>query len=157
MRDCLQELLCVTWTCLSTRACDAVMCDCLQELVLHLDVSVLKSLCCTCAFLSTGAFCCTWTCLSTRACAAPGRVLVLLHELFCFCTAPGVPVYKSLCWTYACPSTKAVVLHLNVHVFKNLCCSLCVSVYKSFVLHLDVFKYRTPHTVLSYGVETNGM
>jgi hypothetical protein len=37
----------------------------LQELLLHLDVSVFMILCCTCACLSTRALCCTRTCIST--------------------------------------------------------------------------------------------
>jgi hypothetical protein len=92
-------------TCLSTRASAEPRRVCLQELlcapevsvdyiepvlhlflsvykifVQHLEVSVFKSLCCICAFLSTRALfcicaclkstrvlCCTWTCLPTRA------------------------------------------------------------------------------------------
>ncbi len=83
MRVRLLELLCCTWTCLSTRAV-LHLCVCvytsfcaapgrvyLQEsvlsvyksFVLHLDLSVYKSLCCTCVWLST-----------RELCAAPGRV-----------------------------------------------------------------------------------
>jgi hypothetical protein len=48
-------------------------------------------------------------------CAAPGHIC--LQELL---YAPGVSVYKSLCCTYGCPSTRAFVLNLAVSVFKSL-------------------------------------
>ncbi len=85
---------CCTETCLSTRAfvCTWGVCQLYtvepvlhlfvsvyKSLVLHLEVSVFNSLCCICAFLSTRALfctcaslqstrvlCCTWTCLPTR-------------------------------------------------------------------------------------------
>jgi hypothetical protein len=81
---------------------------CLQEPVLHLDVSIYTGFCATPACLSTRALCftrtclatrvlcctwmclptralfCTWTCLSARIFAAPVRVC--LQEL---CDAPG--------------------------------------------------------------------
>ncbi len=88
---------------------------CLQEPVLHLDVSIYTSfcatpaclstralcftqtclatrvLCCTWMCLPTRALCCTWTCLSARLFAAPVRVC--LQEL---CDAPG-RVYLQEC------------------------------------------------------------
>ncbi len=81
---------------------------CLQEPVLHLDVSIytgfcatpaclstralcftrtcltIRVLCCTWMCLPTRALCCTWTCLSARIFAAPVRIY--LQEL---CDAPG--------------------------------------------------------------------
>ena len=90
---CLSNIwsLCCTYACLSTRAfvctwgvfrlyraCAALSLVRLY-FVQHLEVSVFKSLCCICAFLSTRALfcicaclqstrvlCCTWTCLPTR-------------------------------------------------------------------------------------------
>ncbi len=72
--------------------------------------------------------CCLWTCVcSMAACAAPERVCLqepVLHRC--------VSVYKSLCCTGACLSTRACatpvrvclqepVLHLCLSVYKNLC------------------------------------
>ncbi len=39
------------------------------------------------------------------------------------CAAPELSLYMGLCSTYACPSTKAFVLHMvmDVSVFKDLC------------------------------------
>jgi hypothetical protein len=36
-----------------------------------------------------------------------------------FCATPRVSVYKSLCCTDVCPTTRPFVLHLNVSVFKS--------------------------------------
>jgi hypothetical protein len=116
---------CVHLRCLSNmcRACAALMRVCLQELfcspevsvdyiepvlhlflyvyksfVQHLEVSIFKSLCCICAFLSTRALfcicacmqftrvlCCTWTCLPTRV-----QCMLYLEEhslqIFWFCS-----------------------------------------------------------------------
>jgi hypothetical protein len=53
-----------------------------KSFVLHLEVSIFKSLCCTCESLSTRALCCTcaclcctWTCLPTRV-----QCMVYLEE-----------------------------------------------------------------------------
>jgi hypothetical protein len=51
----LHGLLCCTWRVCLQELCAAPACVCLQELVLNLDVSVYKNLCCTCACLSTRA------------------------------------------------------------------------------------------------------
>jgi hypothetical protein len=96
---CLQEILCCTWTYLFTRACATPVSAVTRELVLHLDVSFYKRLCCTC--LSTTDF--------------------VLHL--------DVSVYKKLCCTCMCLSTRAFVLHLDVSIYKSLCCTCkCLSV-----------------------------
>jgi hypothetical protein len=89
-------------------------CPSTRAFVLHLVVSVFKSLCCDCACLSKIALCCTWACLSTTSCAA--------HE---------VSVYKNFC---AAPGRECIqepVLHLCVSVYKSFCAHLDVSVFKS--------------------------
>ncbi len=93
---------------------------CLQEPVLHRDVSVYKSfcvhlrclssLCCTYSCPSIRALCCTWKCLSSRACAAFVHFClpelcsapVLVCSLQEFCTAPGRVCLQecSVCYTW---------------------------------------------------------
>ncbi len=75
-------------------------------------------------------------CLSTRACVE--LMCVCLQKLFC---APGVSVYKSLCWTYVCPSTGDFVCTWGVCLQESVLHSrVCPSIdgHKSFYVHLGV-------------------
>ncbi len=89
----------------------------LQQLVLRLEVSVQQQ-----PVLCQEVYCLRqlvlhMDCLSIWTCL-PTRILCALV----------VSVYKSLCCTYACPSTRAFVLRLDVSSFKNLCCTcVCLS------------------------------
>ncbi len=59
------------------------------------------------------------------------------------CAARGLSAYESLCCTFACPSTRSFVLHLDMSAFRVPVLHLCVSVYKSFVLHLYLSVYNS--------------
>jgi hypothetical protein len=102
-RVCLQEILCCTWTCLSTRACAAPVSVCLQEIL-----------------------CCTWTCMLSL-----GYYLSSWCTCKCaFMLQLDVSVYKSLCCTWRCLIcggffglfrfvAKHSVVSLHVHNTKN--------------------------------------
>ena len=70
-----------TWTSLFIRA-----------FVLHLDDSVFKSLCCTCACLSTRAFCCIWTWLKNNLNRFSLSSLLVKPKLFCLIR--GYPTWQ---------------------------------------------------------------
>jgi hypothetical protein len=91
---------CVHLGCLSTRACVALMCVRLQEILCAPVVSFYKSLCCThvCVRLQE-LLCAPWV-SSTRVCAAPIFVLFVLFL--------GMSVYKSLCFTCMWMSTRTL-------------------------------------------------
>jgi hypothetical protein len=92
----------------------------LQQLVLHLDLSV-QQLLVLCqevhGLLQLGLS------VYKSMHAAPD---VCVNQSFC--AAPGVPVYKSLWCAYACPSTGAFVPDRDVFVFNSMFCTCaCMS------------------------------
>ncbi len=115
---------------------------CLQQLVLHLDVSVYLSLCWI------------WTCLSKRA--------FVLHRDVCS-QEPVLHLYVRVLCRAACNvpggvDLQQLVLYLDVSVYKSLCLYciwMCLSLYKCFcaalgyvclqepVLHLHVSVYES--------------
>jgi len=128
-------------------ACAVIGFVCLQELLCEPMVPVFESLCCTYERLSIRPFFCTWMCLSSKACAAlmnvrledhfsaPGCVCLqkpVLHLCMSaskiFVLHMDVFVYKSLCCTSACPSTRAFVMHPDMSIYTSLCCTCaCLS------------------------------
>jgi hypothetical protein len=65
-----------------------------------------------------------------RLCYLDASLLHTVHQPVLFLDSSGLqqqpvhglPVYESLCCTYACPSTRAFVLHLDLSVYNSLCC-----------------------------------
>jgi hypothetical protein len=116
---------------------------CLQEPVLHLDVSIYTGFCATPACLSTRALCFTRTCLPTKCvclqelCAAPGRAC--LHE---FLLHLCVSVYKSF------------VTRLDVSANKSAGCNCRCSVESIFGLFRFVSKQFCLFRLFRYRYET---
>ncbi len=119
---------------------------CLQQFVLHLDVSVQQKPV-LCQKMAYSSLWCTWTvCLQEpvlhrdvsvyKSFCVHLRCLSTIQSLCCTSSSPSI---RAFCCTWKCLSSRAL-LHLCISVYQSFVLHLCLSaVSKSSVFHLDVF------------------